>query len=103
MSAAENAARMEAIEADPVAKAIYDAIEALPHATRLYPDLYALDAAAAARAAVADLLAGHLPERHVITEQVYACSCGQVFDMLDELTDEQAERAWAEHTAEVTA
>jgi hypothetical protein len=26
---------------DPLAQVIHDAIEALPHATRLYPDLYA--------------------------------------------------------------
>lgn len=59
--------------------------------------------AAATRVEVVDTLAGHLPERHVITEQVFGCSCGRDIDSRCRLSGEQAERAWALHVAaEVT-
>jgi hypothetical protein len=51
MTKREDDERMRQIEADHLAKAIYDTIDSLPHATRLYPDMYALKVAAAVRQA----------------------------------------------------
>jgi hypothetical protein len=54
MSAAEDRAREEEIRKDPVARAIFETIEALPHSTRLYPDLYAQEVAAAVNSVLGD-------------------------------------------------
>lgn len=54
MSKAEDEARQAAINDDPLARVIHDAIDALPHAMRLYPDLYAQDVAEKVRALIND-------------------------------------------------
>ena len=51
MTAKEDRERQVAIDADPVARVVHDTIEAMPHARRLYPDLYALEVAEAVRTA----------------------------------------------------
>jgi hypothetical protein len=52
MSKQEDETRMRDIEGDFVALAVFNAIERLPHAQRLYPDLYALAVAQSVREAI---------------------------------------------------
>lgn len=49
MTLASDREREFQINLDPLAKVIHDTIDALPAHVRLYPDLYALDVAAAVR------------------------------------------------------
>ncbi|WP_159599717.1 ead/Ea22-like family protein [Agromyces humi] len=50
MTEAQDRARAAKINADPLAKLLHDEIEKLPHAQRLYPDLFALSLAERVRA-----------------------------------------------------